>query len=155
MAIPLSDKTEQHLVAVFEDPGERDQARWILENECGDTLPLWSSKTPTGFERIRFAVLKISGGSMAALADAVRLEQLPATATYEAAGRELTGQRGPPIDCCHSANAALRCSSRSQVVPTSATASSNCASIFGSAPSDTTNAPSESSDQRSRCCCAS
>ncbi len=76
MAIPLSDKTEQHLVAVFEDLGERDQARWILENECGDTLPLWSSKTPTGFERIRFAVLKISGGSMAALADAVRLAQL-------------------------------------------------------------------------------
>jgi hypothetical protein len=35
-----------------------------LEIRCGSGLPLWVSTTPEGLERIRFAVLKLSSGSL-------------------------------------------------------------------------------------------
>jgi len=35
-----------------------------LEVRCGSALPLWVSTTPEGLERIRFAVLKLSSGSL-------------------------------------------------------------------------------------------
>jgi len=35
-----------------------------LETRCGSGLPLWVSTTPEGLERIRFAVLKVSSGSL-------------------------------------------------------------------------------------------
>src|SRR6476620_5497992 len=35
-----------------------------LEIRCGSALPLWVSTTPEGLERIRFAVLKLSSGSL-------------------------------------------------------------------------------------------
>ena len=35
-----------------------------LQTRCGSGLPLWASATPEGLERIRFAVLKLSHGSL-------------------------------------------------------------------------------------------
>ncbi|NIT51444.1 MAG: hypothetical protein GWO41_01485, partial [candidate division Zixibacteria bacterium] len=37
-----------------------------------DDLPLWNNVTPEGLERIRYAVLKLSGGDLAVLATAVQ-----------------------------------------------------------------------------------
>jgi len=44
-----------------------------LRNECGDNLPLWKPATPAGLERIRFAVLKLSNGSLKDLRRAIDL----------------------------------------------------------------------------------
>jgi len=76
MAVPLSSTTEQRLSAMFPGSQERDQARWLLEHECADELPLWWDVTSTGLERIRFAVLKLSEGSLDSLVEAVCLAQL-------------------------------------------------------------------------------
>ena len=75
MAVALSNKTEQRLVAMFPAPREQGQARCILEHECAEDLPLWCDTTGTGLERIRFAVLKLSGGSLDSLVEATCLAQ--------------------------------------------------------------------------------
>lgn len=72
MTVALSARTADRVTAIFE---ERDvaTAAELLEQECGDGLPLWGRVTPEGLERVRFAVLKLSGGELVALADAIRL----------------------------------------------------------------------------------
>jgi len=61
--VPLSANTLQLVRHIF--PAE-DHAAAIaaLETRCGSGLPLWVSTTPEGLERIRFAVLKLSYGSL-------------------------------------------------------------------------------------------
>ena len=86
MAVLLSSKTEQRLLAIFPDPRDRDQARWLLEHECAEDLPLWNNATATGLERIRFAVLKLSGSSLDSLIDAVSLAQIDWRDALVAAG---------------------------------------------------------------------
>lgn len=41
--------------------------------DCGDNLPLSGAATPVGLERIRFAVLKLSGGDLNELQRAIDL----------------------------------------------------------------------------------
>ena len=61
--VQLSANTLQLVQHIF--PAE-DHAAVIaaLEVRCGSALPLWVSTTPEGLERIRFAVLKLSCGSL-------------------------------------------------------------------------------------------
>ncbi len=73
MSIPLSSATEQRLGRVFGGAG-RAEARHLLIEDCAE-LPGWHSRSPEGLERIRFAVLKISGGTIAGLVDAIYLAQ--------------------------------------------------------------------------------
>lgn len=75
MTVKLSIRTEQRLAAVFPSPQDRDQARRILEEECAEHL-LRQGSAATGLERIWFAVLKLSGGSLGLLVDAVSLAKL-------------------------------------------------------------------------------
>jgi len=68
--VPLSRDTRERIALLFEDEAAVYDA---LENECADNLPFQGDATPESLERIRFAVLKLSGGTLAGLADAIRL----------------------------------------------------------------------------------
>lgn len=59
--IVLSDNTEQRLQRVFK-PSRLDEARAILVEHCADNLPFYQQTSPAELERIRYAVLKLSGG---------------------------------------------------------------------------------------------
>lgn len=72
---PLTDSAVQKIDALF-PPASRARARQLLEEGCGANLTLYS-ESPWGFDRIRFAVLKNSGGDM------VRLEREVAGANID------------------------------------------------------------------------
>jgi hypothetical protein len=71
----LSPETEKRVELLF-PPTEWDRVRLILVEECGENLPLSKGKGDAFFERIRFAVLKLSGGEIAKLDKAIRLAKL-------------------------------------------------------------------------------
>lgn len=68
----LTPKTEKRLSLLFA-PAYQERARTILVEECGTSIPGWNA---AGLERLRFAVLKLSGGKLdrleAAIHDAKR-----------------------------------------------------------------------------------
>jgi hypothetical protein len=70
--IELSQRTENLLQKLFTDPETRDLARNILVEECGENIPLIKNPSPEGLERIRFSVLKLSGGDLNKLGEAVK-----------------------------------------------------------------------------------
>ena len=76
VGVPLSAATEERLAAVFPTPEDAEQARRMLERECGSNLPFLQDGTPESLERFRFAALKLSGGSLEELRRAVRLAQM-------------------------------------------------------------------------------
>lgn len=65
---PLTETVSQKIDALF-PPGSREAARRLIAERCGEDLPLSSHMGPdaSGFDRIRFAVLKLSGGDLARL----------------------------------------------------------------------------------------
>lgn len=70
----LSPKTEQYVALLFPQDS-RDEAAEILLNQCGNNLPLHQKSSEFQLERVRFAALKLSGGELARLQDAVKLAQ--------------------------------------------------------------------------------
>jgi len=72
MATPLTDATTERIVQLFA-LADRDLVSALLLDECGEHLPLLSSSDSAAIERIRFAVLKLSGGDLDALERAVGL----------------------------------------------------------------------------------
>jgi dihydrodipicolinate synthase/N-acetylneuraminate lyase len=54
---------------------ERDLVLSALVDTCGNNLPLLADSTPTDLERVRFAVLKLSGGDLRKLSSAIALAQ--------------------------------------------------------------------------------
>jgi len=83
--IPLSSETQRRLDALFLEPDRRAVSE-LLITQCGDSLPLWHDKDPQGLERIRFAALKLSKGSLAELARAVEIAQVDWRDVLVAAG---------------------------------------------------------------------
>lgn len=71
----LSPGTRERLEALFA-PNERGEATRLLVEACGNDLPSCGHLDPVGLERIRFAALKRSGGSLPRLHEAVRLAQV-------------------------------------------------------------------------------
>jgi len=61
--VQLSANTLQLVRHIFR-PEDHAAVIAALEAGCGSGLPLWVSATPEGLERIRFAVLKLSSGSL-------------------------------------------------------------------------------------------
>jgi hypothetical protein len=70
--VPLSPATEARLKRYF-PPKAREEAARVLAEECGDNLPSCGDATPMTSERIRFAVVKLSCGSVTRLRAAVGL----------------------------------------------------------------------------------
>jgi hypothetical protein len=65
---PLTESVCQKIDALFA-PENRETARNLIMEKCGANLPLSSHMGPdaSGFDRIRFAVLKLSCGDLARL----------------------------------------------------------------------------------------
>jgi len=70
--IELSEPTKTHVAALFQE-SDATQAQRLLAQECGETLPLMSDATPQSLERVRFAVIRLSGGRLDRLRDALCL----------------------------------------------------------------------------------
>ena len=62
---PLTPAVQEKIEILFLERDHAAAAR-LLEERCGENLPLSSSMGPhpSGFDRIRFAVLKLSGGDL-------------------------------------------------------------------------------------------
>jgi|SRR5579862_3686643 hypothetical protein len=75
---PLSEAVCERIDTLFA-PECREAARKLIEEKCGADLPLsgWMGREASGFDRIRFAVLKLSGGDLS------RLEREIAAAQYD------------------------------------------------------------------------
>jgi hypothetical protein len=71
-AIELSEETERRLGALFTGAARRT-ARDILMTRCGSSLPFCEDADAHGMERIRYAVLKLSNGSLDELERAVAI----------------------------------------------------------------------------------
>ena len=70
----LTAETQRRLDALFTG-ASREKAVSLLVEECGANLPFLETATPKALERIRFAALKLSGGDLAKLREAVQLAQ--------------------------------------------------------------------------------
>ena len=75
MAVPLSEATRERLEILFRREDVR-AATELLVNECGDNLPYCNPNGPVECERIRFAALKLSGGRIDRLRDAIDLAKV-------------------------------------------------------------------------------
>jgi len=70
--LALSDKTLRLVRCVFRSD-QQSAAVAILEAECGSNLPFMAAATAESIERVRFAVLKMSGGELSELRRALSL----------------------------------------------------------------------------------
>jgi hypothetical protein len=70
---PLTEGTQARLAILFPSGPAREEAAWLLVEECGNDLPFLEKLDPAGLERCRFAALKLSGGSLVRLREAVDL----------------------------------------------------------------------------------
>ena len=70
--VQLSEPTKVRIRALFPE-GDVSEAEAVLVERCAESIPLWSERTPTGLERVRFAAIRFSGGELSRLHDGVRL----------------------------------------------------------------------------------
>lgn len=73
--VPLSHETRRRIDALFAPVG-RAAAERLLVAECGNNLPFCEHSTAESLERLRFAALKLSEGSLQKLREAVELAKL-------------------------------------------------------------------------------
>jgi hypothetical protein len=73
--LALSPETQRRLEILFREE-QRAEATRLLVEECGSNLPFCRDSTARGLERIRFATLKLSGGDLSSLREAVELAKL-------------------------------------------------------------------------------
>ena len=71
-SVELSENTLRLVRHIFPS-AQRACVIAALESKCGSGIPLWVSPTPEGLERLRFAVLKLSSGSLPELERAVAI----------------------------------------------------------------------------------
>lgn len=83
--IPLSKPTKARLDALFREE-DRATAAKLLIDECGDALPCTSNKTADFWDRIRFAVIKLSAGDMTKLKEQIECAKRDWRDTLVAAG---------------------------------------------------------------------
>jgi hypothetical protein len=85
MPTPLTNATVLRIARMF-PLVDQDLVSTLLIEECGDNLPLLKPADSAAIERIRFAVLKLSGGDLNALQRAIDLVQVDWRDTLMAAG---------------------------------------------------------------------
>jgi hypothetical protein len=69
--VALTRLVEDRIDAVF-DESLRDSARHLLREQCGMGLPLMHTAIPKDYDRIRLAVIKLSGGTIEGLEQGIR-----------------------------------------------------------------------------------
>ena len=72
---PLSPDTRERLNAAFA-PADRAEAERMLVHECGANLPFCEDSDPRSLDRLRYAAMKLSGGRLDGLRDAVELAKI-------------------------------------------------------------------------------
>lgn len=72
MSDALAPPTQQRIARLF-PAADRDLVSALLSEDCGNNLPGCEDADAAALERIRFAVLKLSGGDFNALQRAVDL----------------------------------------------------------------------------------
>src|SRR5687768_3748548 len=72
---PLSPETRRRVELVFHGDEARVAAE-LLERECGNNIPFCERSDSVQMERIRFAALKVSGGKLETLREAVELAKI-------------------------------------------------------------------------------
>jgi hypothetical protein len=70
--VDLSEGTKELIARLFA-PSDRQEAAVLLSEKCGFNLSGTRGWPERGFERIQFAAIKVSGGTLAGLATAVQL----------------------------------------------------------------------------------
>lgn len=75
MAIELSGATVNRIARMF-PLADQELVCALLTDECGDNLPLVTPANSVSLERIRFAVLKLSGGDLNTLQRAIELAKI-------------------------------------------------------------------------------
>ena len=70
----ITEGTEHRLASLFPEE-DRAEARRLLETGCGRNLPLLEQASAAELERVQFAALKVSGGELTRLREAVHLAQ--------------------------------------------------------------------------------
>ncbi|HXM99624.1 MAG TPA: hypothetical protein VN982_14220 [Candidatus Dormibacteraeota bacterium] len=75
MSPRLSQETERRIALLFA-PGERAEVAEMLVDECGNNLPFCEKRDEFELERIRFSALKLSGGNIDRLKDAIKLANM-------------------------------------------------------------------------------
>jgi hypothetical protein len=83
--IPLSPATIARLQRLFHAQ-DQERARSLLERECADNLPFCESSDMFTLERLRFAVLKLSGGEPGRLRSEIEAAKIDWRDTLMAAG---------------------------------------------------------------------
>jgi hypothetical protein len=73
--ISLSAETEKRIALLFPQ-SEQELVRLVLFEECGTNLPLIENADHAAVERIRFAALKLSGGQLDRLDQAIELAKI-------------------------------------------------------------------------------
>jgi len=74
--IELSSATTAHLRLLFRPEHTADAARLLAEG-CAENLPLLGTPaTPASLERLRFAAIRVSGGDLTRLREAIRIAQV-------------------------------------------------------------------------------
>ena len=74
-AQPLSPATRDRLNAVFA-PSDRAEAERLLVAECGSDLPFCHDSDPYQLERVRYAAMKLSHGTLDGLRQAIELAKI-------------------------------------------------------------------------------
>lgn len=83
--LELSEGTKTRIAKLF-PPEHRAMVEIVLREECGNNLPFCEDCDMYQMERTRFAALKVSGGDMDKLLDAVALAQRDSRDLLMAAG---------------------------------------------------------------------
>ena len=73
MGTPLTNNTIERIDLLFQGAEDRQFVTKILIEQCGANLPFYEDATPEFCERIRYAVLKLSNGSLAEFQRAVKI----------------------------------------------------------------------------------
>ena len=68
----MTPATQQRIAVLF-SAADRELVFGLLIEDCGNNLPGFEDADPAALERLRFAVLKLSGGDLNALQRAVDL----------------------------------------------------------------------------------
>jgi hypothetical protein len=69
--VGLTRLVEDRIDAVFEE-SLRDSAKHLLREQCGMGLPLMHTAIPKDYDRIRLAVIKLSGGTIEGLEQGIQ-----------------------------------------------------------------------------------
>lgn len=84
----VSNRVENLIINLFKHEVDQVRATTLLQEGCANNIPFCEKATPEDMDRIRVATLKVSGGNVAKLEQAVELAKIDWRDLFMAAGFE-------------------------------------------------------------------